>query len=69
LHWSGDIGRFPNPGHYASYACCVQSEKVSNGKPKGRGNAACAPLYQSSKTKPLRPLGHGLPLDDCSAVK
>lgn len=36
---TGDIGRFPGPGHYASYARCVKSEKVSNGKLKGRGNA------------------------------
>ena len=36
---TGDIGRFPSPGHYASYARCVKSEKVSNGKLKGRGNA------------------------------
>ena len=36
---TGDIGRFPSPGHYASYARCVKSEKVSNGKLKGLGNA------------------------------
>jgi len=35
---TGDIGRFPNAGHYASYARCVKSEKLSNGKQKGRGN-------------------------------
>jgi len=36
---TGDIGRFPGPGHYASYARCVKSEKISNNKMKGRGNA------------------------------
>ncbi len=35
---TGNIERFPSPGHYASYARCVNSEKISNGKVKGRGN-------------------------------
>ena len=35
---TGPIERFPGPGHYASYARCVNSEKTSNGKLKGRGN-------------------------------
>jgi transposase len=35
---TGDIGRFASPGHYASYARCVKSERLSNGKRKGTGN-------------------------------
>lgn len=35
---TGTIERFASPGHYASYARCVNTEKVSNGKLKGRGN-------------------------------
>lgn len=35
---TGDIERFPNAGHYASYARCVSTAKLSNGKLKGRGN-------------------------------
>ena len=35
---TGQIDRFPGPGHYASYARCVNTEKISNGKTKGRGN-------------------------------
>ena len=35
---TGTINRFPGPGHYASYARCVKTEKLSNGKRKGRGN-------------------------------
>ena len=35
---TGAIERFPDPGHYASYARCVDTERVSNGKLKGRGN-------------------------------
>lgn len=35
---TGDIGRFASPGHYASYARCVKSERISNGKRKGQGN-------------------------------
>ena len=35
---TGAIERFPGPGQYASYARCVNTAKVSNGKLKGRGN-------------------------------
>lgn len=35
---TGDIRRFPDPGHYASYARCVNTARISNGKLKGRGN-------------------------------
>ncbi|OMH26711.1 IS110 family transposase [Motiliproteus sp. MSK22-1] len=35
---TGPIQRFSSPGHYASYARCVSTEKISNGKIKGRGN-------------------------------
>ena len=35
---TGEIGRFTQVGHYASYCRCVGSERLSNGKRKGRGN-------------------------------
>jgi transposase len=35
---SGDMGRFPTVGNYASYCRCVNSTKISNGKRKGQGN-------------------------------
>jgi transposase len=35
---TGDIGRFPHVGDYASYCRCVGSQKTSNGKKKGKGN-------------------------------
>jgi transposase len=35
---TGEIGRFAQVGHYASYCRCVGSERISNGKRKGRGN-------------------------------
>ena len=35
---TGTIERFASPGNYASYARCVKSEKISNGKYKGQGN-------------------------------
>lgn len=35
---TGDIGRFPTAGHYASYCRCVDSKRVSNTKRKGSGN-------------------------------
>ena len=36
---TGDIGRFADAGHYASYCRCVGSSYLSNGKKKGEGNA------------------------------
>jgi transposase len=35
---TGEIGRFPPVGHYASYCRCVGSTKISNGKRKGQGH-------------------------------
>jgi len=35
---TGNIRRFPDAGHYLSYARCVDTQKVSNGKSKGRNN-------------------------------
>jgi len=35
---TGDLGRFPTVGNYASYCRCVRSTKISNGKRKGQGN-------------------------------
>ncbi len=36
---TGDIRRFSRAGRFASYCRCVKSEKLSNGKRKGSGNA------------------------------
>jgi hypothetical protein len=35
---TGQSGRFPPVGDYASYCRCVNSTKLSNGKRKGQGN-------------------------------
>ncbi len=35
---TGEINRFPTVGDFASYWRCVGSQKLSNGKKKGRGN-------------------------------
>jgi len=35
---TGDIRRFSSVGHFASYCRCVGSQKLSNGKNKGKGN-------------------------------
>jgi transposase len=35
---TGEIRRFASVGQYASYCRCVGSERISNGKRKGRGN-------------------------------
>ncbi len=35
---TGEISRFPKAGNFASYCRCVGSQKISNGKRKGKGN-------------------------------
>lgn len=42
---TGDIGRFPDAGHYASYCRLVESTRISNGKQKGRGNRKSGNQY------------------------
>lgn len=42
---TGDIGRFEHVGDYASYARCVGSVHLSNGKKKGEGNTKCGNRY------------------------
>lgn len=44
---TGDIGRFHRVGQYASYCRCVKSERTSNGKKKGEGNAKSGNKYLS----------------------
>lgn len=36
---TGPVERFREVGHYSSYARCVPTDKISNGKSKGKGNA------------------------------
>ena len=45
LHNAADITRFAKVGQFASYARCVDSQRVSNGKKKGEGNAKCGNPY------------------------
>ena len=42
---TGQTGRFPPLGDYASYCRCVNSTKLSNGKRKGQGNVKNGNLY------------------------
>lgn len=35
----GDINRFPKVGNYSSYCRCVKSERLSDGKKKGKNNS------------------------------
>jgi transposase len=35
---TGQIDRFPSAGNYVSYCRCVRSQRLSNGKVKGKGN-------------------------------
>ena len=44
---TGDIRRFKSVGDYASYCRLVDSEKVSNGKRKGKGNVKSGNKYLS----------------------
>lgn len=43
----GDIHRFPSAGQFASYSRCVDSQRMSNGKKKGAGNAKAGNKYLS----------------------
>ena len=38
MYETGDIGRFPAVGNYASYCRCVRTNRVSNRRKKGEGN-------------------------------
>jgi transposase len=42
---SGDFGRFPSAGDYASYCRTVKSERQSNGRKKGENNRRCGNRY------------------------
>lgn len=43
----GDIGRFPTAGDFASYCRCVKSQRLSNGKKKGKNNDKCGNKFLS----------------------
>ncbi|OGB21860.1 MAG: hypothetical protein A3I66_10305 [Burkholderiales bacterium RIFCSPLOWO2_02_FULL_57_36] len=47
LFETGTIDRFATAGNYASYARCVDSQHMSNGKKKGQGNAKNGNKYMS----------------------
>ncbi|MGH8551446.1 MAG: hypothetical protein ACRERU_23135 [Methylococcales bacterium] len=51
---TGDIHRFTGPGNYASYCRCVDSDRRSNGKKKGSGNAKAGNPYRSGRPFPKR---------------
>jgi transposase len=38
MYETGSLDRFASVGNYASYCRCVGSERISNGKQKGKGN-------------------------------
>ena len=38
MYETGEISRFPQVGDYCSYARCVESRRMSNGKKKGENN-------------------------------
>lgn len=42
---TGDVGRFPTVGDFSSYCRTVRSERISNGKKKGKGNAKSGNKY------------------------
>ncbi len=44
---TGDIRRFPGVGNFASYCRCVGSQRLSNGKRKGKGNTKNGNKYLS----------------------
>lgn len=42
---TGDVSRFAEVGNYASYARCVDSVRISNGRKKGEGNTKNGNAY------------------------
>jgi transposase len=42
---TGEVGRFANAGHFASYCRCVKSVRQSNSKKKGENNRKCGNKY------------------------
>jgi transposase len=42
---TGEIARFGRVGHFASYARCVDTRRISNEKKKGSNNAKCGNPY------------------------
>lgn len=42
---TGDVNRFAQVGNYASYARCVDSVRISNGRKKGEGNTKNGNAY------------------------
>jgi transposase len=42
---TGDVARFAQVGHFASYARCVSSIRLSNGRKKGEGNTKNGNAY------------------------
>ena len=42
---TGPIERFGSDGQYASYCRCVRTERISNGKSKGKNNGKCGNKY------------------------
>lgn len=42
---TGDVKRFADAGHFASYCRCVQSARHSNSKKKGENNRKCGNKY------------------------
>jgi transposase len=41
----GDIKRFADPGHFASYCRTVEAKRMSNNKKKGENNSKCGNKY------------------------
>jgi transposase len=41
----GDIHRFADPGHFASYCRAVEAKRISNRKQKGENNSKCGNKY------------------------
>ena len=41
----GDVKRFAQPGHFASYCRTVEAKRISNSKKKGENNSKCGNRY------------------------
>jgi transposase len=63
---TGPIERFAQVGNYSSYARCVPTDKISNGKSKGKGNSKNGNRYLAMAFMGKRPGKHTFPIISAS---
>ena len=63
MYETGEISRFPQVGDYCSYARCVDSRRMSNGKKKGENNTKNGNPFCRGRTLKLQTTQRGFTPD------